>query len=169
MDSEMHDNSLKPYVSPLGAWAMALGTSIGWGSLVVTSNTYLLQAGPWGSLLGMLVGAIVMLIISRNYHYMINCFPSAGGAYAYAKETFGYDHGFLMAWFLGLTYVAMFWANVSSLPLFARYFLGDLFQFGFSYTVFGYEVYLGEALLSMAAIVLIALLCMRRRKAISSR
>ncbi len=165
MDSEMHDNSLKPYVSPLGAWAMALGTSIGWGSLVVTSNTYLLQAGPWGSLLGMLVGAIVMLIISRNYHYMINCFPSAGGAYAYAKETFGYDHGFLMAWFLGLTYVAMFWANVSSLPLFARYFLGDLFQFGFSYTVFGYEVYLGEALLSMAAIVLIALLCMRRRKA----
>ena len=32
---------LQPYLSPAAAWALAVGTSVGWGSLVVTSNTYL--------------------------------------------------------------------------------------------------------------------------------
>ena len=152
---------LGPYLSSAQAWALALGTSIGWGSMVVTSNTYLSQAGPLGSVLGMLLGAVIMLIISRCYHYMANSIPDAGGAYAYTKETFGYDHGFLSAWFLALTYIAIFWANATSLPLFADYFLNGIFEFGFRYHVFGYEVYLGEALLSIAAILLVVLLCSR--------
>ena len=159
--------TLSPYLSPVAAWAFALGTSIGWGSLVVTSNTYLLQAGPWGSILGLLVGAVAMLIIGRNYHYLVNCFPDAGGAYTYSKVAFGHDYGFLTAWFLALTYLAMFWANVTSLPLFARFFMDGVFQVGFHYTVFGYDVYLGEALLSMAAILIVALVCMRARKALA--
>ena len=72
--------------------------------------------------------------------------PGPGGVYAYAKESFGYDHGFLTAWFALLTYIAMFWANVTALPLFADFFLGDMFKFGFHYSVFGYEMYFGEAL-----------------------
>ena len=62
-----------------------------------------------------------------------------------SQEQFGYDHGFLTAWFLTMTYLAVFWANATSLPLFARYFLGNIFRFGRLYTLFGYEVYLGEA------------------------
>ena len=156
---------LTPYLSSVSVWAFALGTSIGWGSLVITSNTYLSQAGPLGSVIGLLIGMVAMLVISRNYHYLINRYPDAGGAYAYSKAAFGYDHGFLTAWFLVLTYFAIFWANATSLPLFARFFLGDLFQFGFRYTIFGYEVYLGEIILSVAAIWIIALLCMNQRKA----
>ena len=105
--AEETSQRLTPYVTPAGAWALSLGTSIGWGSLVITSSTYLSQAGPMGSTLGMLAGALIMLIISRNYHYMMDCFPDAGGVYAYARETHGYDHGFLAAWFLGLTYLAV--------------------------------------------------------------
>ena len=164
MEQEQKRNSLTPYVSPLGAWALALGTSIGWGSLVVTSNSYLMQAGPLGSVLGIVIGAIIMIVISRNYHYMIGRYPDAGGAYTFARETFGWDHGFLIAWFLALTYAAMFWANATSLPLFARIFLGRVFQFGSMYTVFGYQVYLGEILLTSVFIVLIGLLCTSQRK-----
>ena len=51
---------LTPNLSPVGAWAFALGTSIGWGSLVVTANTYLAQAGPWGSTLGMAFATVIM-------------------------------------------------------------------------------------------------------------
>ena len=151
------------YVTPLGAWALALGTAIGWGSLVVTSNTYLTQAGPVGSIIGLIIGAAVMLVIARNYHYMINCFPDAGGAYAYAKETFGYDYGFLVSWFLMLTYAAILWANMTSLPLFARYFFGPVFQVGKLYTIFGYDVYSGEILLTIAALVLTGLIIARYR------
>ena len=156
--------SLSPYISQTGAWALSLGTSIGWGSLVITSTTYLSQAGPMGSVLGLTAGALLMLIISRNYHYLMNAVPEAGGAYAFARESFGYDHGFLTAWFLALSYLAIFWANATSLPLFARYFLGNFFQFGLRYRVFGYEIWLGEALLSVAAILLVAGLLIRFKR-----
>ena len=126
---------LRQVISPAGAWAFAIGTSIGWGSLVVTSNTYLSQAGIMGSVFGLLLGAAAMLMISRNYAYMMQCYPEAGGAYTFAKEQFGYDHGFLTAWFLDMTHLAVLWANATSLPLFARYFLGNIFRFGRLYTL----------------------------------
>ena len=163
MVEQKDSKALKPYLSQAGLWAFALGAAIGWGSLVVTSNSYLMQAGPWGSILGLLIGAAVMVVIARNYHYMINCFPDAGGVYTYSKEAFGHDFGFLAAWFAGLTYIAILWANATSLPLFAHYFLGDIFKFGFLYTVFGYDVYVGEILLTLVAMALVALLLMRSR------
>ncbi|MBQ3303698.1 MAG: amino acid permease, partial [Clostridia bacterium] len=144
-------------------WAFSIGTSIGWGSLVVTSNTYLAQAGPLGSTVGMIAGGLIMLVIAANYAYLMNVYPDAGGAYHYASEILGHDYGFLTAWFLSLTYLAILWANATSIPLFARYFLGDVFKVGRLYTLFGYDVYLGEALLSIAALLLVALLCARRK------
>ena len=167
MSENEKNNKLTKNLSPLGAWAFAIGTSIGWGSLVVTNNAYLAQAGPLGSVIGMVVGGIVMLIISRNYSYLMHAYPDSGGAYTYSKEAFGHDHGFLTAWFLALTYLAILWANATSLPLFARYFLGDFFRFGRLYSIFGYEVYLGEALLTIVAIILFSLLIARFKNAVS--
>lgn len=164
--NKMKPSGLIKNVSPLGAWALSLGTSIGWGSLVVTSKTYLLQAGPLGSVIGMIIGGLIMIVISRNYHYLIGNYPDAGGAYTYSKEVFGYDHGFLTAWFLALTYLSIFWANITSLPLFAHYFFGNTFRFGLLYTIFGYDVYLGEALLSAAAIIVTTLFCIKFKRAI---
>jgi len=69
---ETDQNRLRQDISPAAAWAYAIGTSIGWGSLVVTCNTYLAQAGILGSVIGMVLGAAVMLIISRNYAYMMH-------------------------------------------------------------------------------------------------
>ena len=154
--------ALRQHITPLRAWALSIGTSIGWGSFVITSNTYLSGAGPLGSALGMILGALVMLIIAANYHFMMNRYPRAGGVYSYVKNVFSYGDGFLVAWFLALTYLAMLWANATSLPLFARYFFGNVFCFGRLYTLFGYEVWLGEALISILALLAFGLLCMKR-------
>ena len=43
--------------------------------------------------------------------------------------------------------------------------LGDTFRFGFHYQIFGYEVWLGEALLSLCAMVLVGLLCAKSARA----
>ena len=40
---------LKPGFSPLGTWAFSIGTSIGWGSFIVTCNTYLQKSGVLGT------------------------------------------------------------------------------------------------------------------------
>ncbi len=163
MSEQKTQTGLQPYLSQAAAWALAVGTSVGWGSLVVTSNTYLAQAGPAGSVLGLLIGMVLMLVICRNFSYMASRYPRAGGIYAYTKEVFGYDRAFLVFWFLSLTYISMFWANATSLPLFCRYFIGDTFKFGHLFTLFGYDVYLGEALLTLATIAAITGLCIRSK------
>ncbi len=151
-------------MSPMGAWSYGVGTAIGWGSLVVTTSQYLLKAGVVGSIAGILVGTLVMVCIAHNYASMMNRYPDSGGGYTYVRHVFGYDHGFLLAWFLALTYLAVFWANATSLPLFSRFFLGGFFKVGYLYTIFSYEVYLGEVLLTMVAIALVGLLCVGNKR-----
>lgn len=155
---------LKPYLSRLGAFSLALGTSIGWGSLVVTNNEYLAIAGPAGSIAGMVIGALVMLLMARNFFYLVSTFRDAGGVYAYVKSVFGYDRAFLISWFLGITYIAMLWANATSVPLFARYLAGDTFCFGQLYTVFGYRVYFGEVLLMLGVSLFFTVIAMNFKR-----
>ena len=165
MENKREINGLQPYLSPMAIWALSVGTAIGWGSLVVTSGTYLSQAGPLGSILGLLIGLAMMLMVANHYHFLANRYPGTGGLYNYVKYIFGYDRAFLVAWFMFLIYIAIFWANATSVPLFARYFLNHVFSFGYLYTIFGYEVYLGEAMITLAAIFLVALLCMNSKTA----
>ena len=156
---------LQPYLSPLAVWALSVGSAIGWGSLVVTSSSYLSSAGPMGSIIGLLIGFAMMLMVSNHYHFLANRYPGTGGLYNYVKHIFGYDRAFLIAWFMFLIYISIFWANATSIPLFARYFLQGVFKKGFHYTIFGYEVYLVEALVTLAVMWLVGLLCMKSKKA----
>lgn len=154
---------LVKYLSPLGAWALAFGCSVGWGAFVMPGTTFLPLAGTLGTVLAIAIGGAIMLIIAANYHFLMKRSPDAGGSYCYVKNSFGHDHGFLNAWFLILVYIAIIWANATALPLIARNLFGGLFQYGFHYTVAGYDVYLGEVLLAITALLVSALLCLRGR------
>ncbi|MBQ9517706.1 MAG: amino acid permease [Eubacterium sp.] len=158
---------MKPFMSPLTVLAFAIGTSIGWGSLIVTSNTYLKQAGPLGSVLGLVIGGAIMLLVCLNYHYLANRYPEGTGVYFFTKTIFGYDRAFLVSWFVFLLYVSMFWANASAVPLFARYIFGNVFRFGYLYTIFGYEIYAGEVLLTAAAILITVLVLVNSKKVVA--
>ena len=157
-------SGLGQYLSPFSVWALSFGCAVGWGSFLLPGTTFLPKAGPLGTALGILIGAVVMFIIGMNYHYLMNKYPDAGGTLTYSIKTFGYDHGFLSWWFLILVYIAIIWANATALALIARNLFGGLFQFGFHYQVLGYDVYLGEVLLTMAAILLLGFVCIRGKR-----
>ena len=163
VSSELRTEKLSPGLrsrfTPLGIWAFSIGASIGWGSFIVACNTYLQKSGVLGTVFGMLLGMAIIFVITWNLQYMVRKAPDAGGIYTFQKRVGGKDLGFLAFWFVLLTYLAVLWANMTSLPLFARFFLGNSFQFGFRYSIFGYRVWFGEALLSICAVVLIGLLC----------
>ena len=164
------ENSLKnKNISILGAFALSVGTAIGWGSFVVTGSSFVSEAGPLGSIIALIIGMLIMIVVAHNYHYMMNKYPDDnGGIYSYAKHTIGSDHAFLVSWFLIITYAAIFWANVSSFSLFARYIFGDLFQFGFHYTIGGYDVWLGEILLSTFFLCLFSGICFLNKRVTTS-
>lgn len=152
-------NGLNRYLSVMSVWALAFGCSVGWGSFVMPGTTFLPIAGPGGTVLGMIVGGLVMLVIGVNYYFLMNRFPDCGGTFAFTKRVFGYDHGFLSTWFIILVYIAIVWANATALPIIGRNLFGSLFQVGFHYNVAGFDVYFGECLLSVTALTIAAGVC----------
>ena len=149
------DRHLKRELTPLNVWSLAFGCVIGWSAYVMPGTVFLPNAGPMGTLIGMELSALVMLIISYNYSYMIKKFPLTGGEFIYAKMAFGGIHGFLGAWFLSLSYLSVIPLNATALNLIMRAVFGDAFQFGFHYTVSGYDVWFGEMLLALGAIAVL--------------
>ena len=146
---------------------MSFGCAVGWGAFVMPGTTFLPLAGPLGTLIGLGLGALVMVLIGRNYHYLMQNYPEAGGAYGFVRHVCGPDHGYICGWFLVLTYVAIVWANVTALALIERNLFGGVFSFGFRYEVFGFNVYAGEILLAFAALLVAAavFICGKRRVA----
>ena len=153
--AEEREPGLTPYLSPLSAWALSFGCAVGWGAFVMPGTTFLPIAGPLGTLIGLGLGAIVMFIVGRNYHYLIQHFPEAGGAYGYVKRVCGSDHGYICGWFLIFTYIAIVWANATTIAVIGRHLLGGFFSFGFKYKISGYDVYAGEILLSVGVLLLV--------------
>ena len=127
-------------------------------------TSFLPGAGPLGSTIGVLVGAVAMSVFALNYHRMTLRDPGPGGAFSFARNVFGSDHGFLLGWFLCLTYIAVLWANATAVILLFRFTLGDVLQFGFHYSVAGFDVYFGETLASMLAIVVAGAICLVGRR-----
>ena len=155
-------------LSPINIWALALGSIIGWGAFVMPGNTFLSSAGPLGSTIALIIAAAIMCIIAFNYQYMINKYPIAGGEFTYAKNEFGSNHAFICSWFLGLSYLAIVPLNATALALIGRNLLGDIFQFGFHYQIAGYDVYFGEVILAISALVIFALVSVHNVKSTGS-
>ena len=151
---------LSAYLSPLAVIALSFGYAVGWGAFVLPGTVFLPKAGPVGTLIGIAIGTVAIAVFALNYHRLVVRRPGPGGAYGFVAKAFGTDHGFLVAWFLLLTYVAILWANSTALVILARYMFGDALQFGFHYTMVGFDVYFGEVLLSVAVTALCGGLCL---------
>ena len=147
------------YLSFPGALALSFGYAVGWGAFVLPGTMFLPGAGPVGAIVGFLIGTLAIAVLAFNFHKVTTSIQGSGGTYGFIAKVFGQNHGFLMGWFLFLTYMAILWANATALVLLGRFLFDDALQFGFHYTMVGFDVYLGEVLLCLAAIVLCACAC----------
>jgi len=152
------------YLSPFSVIALSFGYAVGWGSFILPGTVFLPNAGPAGTIIGLLIGTAAIAVLAFNYHKMTAGTPGSGGAYGFITQTFGHNHSFLVGWFLFLTYVTILWANATALILLARYLFGRTFQFGFHYIIAGFNVYCGEVLLSLGAIVCCGCICLLSKR-----
>ncbi len=167
MDTERSDSKGRTPAwrfTPLAVWGLAFGCCVGWGAFVMPGTTFLPLAGPLGTCLGLLLGALCLLVVGVNYHYMARRGNDGGGSTSYVREALGCDHAFLCAWFLWLAYASIIWANATAFALLVRRYGGNALKFGLHYTVAGYEVWLGEVLLSAGVILFFGCLCLWRNR-----
>ena len=144
--------ALDRYLSPPDVWAMAFGCMVGWGVFAMPGTTFLPIAGPAGTVLAMLIGMLIMLIIADNFSFLMNRSSMTGGVYTYPKEAFGRDHAFLSCWFLCLSYLTIVFLNGTALFFIVRILFSDAAHTGFSYTIAGNTIYLGETVVSILAL-----------------
>ena len=141
------------YLSATDVWALSLGCIIGWGAFVMPGTTFLPLAGPAGTVISMLLSALAMLVIGLNYAYLMKRQPGIGGVYTYTKQAFGRDHAFLSSWFLCLSYLSLIPQNATALAVMGRALFGSALERGAHYQLAGYDIYLGEVGLAVAALV----------------
>jgi amino acid transporter len=146
---------LSKTLKPHWVWAIALGSAVGWGSMVLPAD-WLATAGPMGAALGLTIGGILMIIIAVSYGFMIENFPVSGGEFAYAYLGFGRNHAFVCGWFLTLGYLSIVALNASALALLGKFVLPGLTKVGLMYTISGYEVYFGEVVVASFFLIVFA-------------
>lgn len=133
-------------LAALPIWGLAFGCVIGWGSFVMPGTTFLPDAGPVGAVIGLALAAGIIAVVAINYRALARRFPDDVSSYAFVKRVLGNDHAFLAVWSLALAYLSLLWANATAFILIGRYLVGDVLQWGFHYTLAGYDIYLGEVL-----------------------
>ena len=161
MNTERKSASFKRDLSPISVWALAFGCIIGWGAFMMPGTTFLPTAGTLGTAVAMVIGALVMVVIAFSYSYMVAIHPKAGGEVNFARECFGDRHACFCGWFLALAYLANVPMNCTALGLMTRKLFFGVFQFGRLYQVAGYDIWLGEVLLSLVVLGLISWLSIR--------
>lgn len=135
---------LKKSLNPAQVWALALGSILGWGAFVLPALRFLPEAGPVAATLGFAIGGIMLLFVAKCYGHMINKYPVAGGAFAFAYAGFGPTVAFACGWALALGYLCIIALNGTALILLTRFLLPGILEFGYMYSIAGWQVYFGE-------------------------
>ena len=159
--SQQEDVQFEKGLSPLGVWGLALGAMIGWGCFVMPGNTLLPKAGPIGASIGLILGAMMIVVISFSYSYLISKYPVAGGEFVYADTAFGKTHAFLCGWFIAIAYWSLIPMNATAVGLVARYIFPGPLQVFPLYDIAGWTVYGGELIVDILAIIIIGIVNMR--------
>ena len=141
-------------------WAIAYGSSIGWGAFILPGD-WLASSGTLGSTLGITIGGILMLIIAVAYGGLTTRFPVSGGEFAFSYAGFGKYVSFIASWFLALGYICVVALNASAFSLLFKFILPEFLEIGYLYTIAGWDVYIMEVILSSLVLVLFAFISIK--------
>ncbi len=156
MEENMKERTtLKKTMKPQWVLAIALGSSVGWGAFVQPTN-WMGQAGPLGVVIGMVIGALLMMVIAVSYGFLIKHYPVSGGGFAYAFIGLGRTHAFISGWFLTLGYICIVALNASALALMFKYVFPSFVQTYKLYEIGGWDVYVTEILIATTALLVFA-------------
>ena len=126
--------NLKQNLSEKFVWAIAYGSCIGWGAFILPGD-WIKQSGPIASSIGIVIGALLMILIAVSYGALVEKFPVSGGAFAFSFLSFGRYVSFFSSWFLTFGYVCVVALNATAFSLLIKFLLPNVLNNGKLYTV----------------------------------
>ena len=118
---------------------VAFGAMIGWG-WVVSSGRWIQSAGTIGTVIGFVIGGIMIFFVGMTYAELTPAMPNVGGEHVFSYKAFGPTGSFVCTWALILSYIGVVCFEAVSLPTIIQYIFPSFAQ-GYMYTIAGSDVY----------------------------
>lgn len=135
---------------------IAFGAMIGWG-WVVSSGQWIQTGGALGTVIGFIIGGLMILLVGLTYAELTTAMPKCGGEQNFSYAAFGPAGSYICTWSLVLSYIGVVCFEACSFATIMQYVVPGFLQ-GYLYTVAGYDVYaswVAVAILASALIVYI--------------
>ncbi len=147
-------NRFKKVMSATDILVVAFGAMIGWG-WVVSSGRWIQNAGVIGTVIGFIIGGIMIYFVGMTYAELTPAMPKVGGEHVFSYKAFGPTGSFICTWALILSYIGVVCFEAVSLPTIIQYIFPSFSQIRL-YTIAGSDVYLtGVILASLCTIGII--------------
>lgn len=153
-------NELSKSLKPHWVVAIAFGSAIGWGAFVLPSD-WLSEAGPLGVILGIIIGALLIMVIAVSYGYLVEKFPVSGGEFVFTYLGFGRVHAFICGWFVTLSYITSVALNASAIIVLFKFLYPSVVKFGYMYSIAGWDIYVSQIILAGLALLVFGYLNIR--------
>jgi amino acid transporter len=137
-------------------FTLGFGTMVGAGWLVLMGD-WLERGGPWGGILGFLIGGILLLPVGYVYGRLVMAIPDAGSEIAYTAKVFPRGISYFSGWMMMLAYLVVCpWEGVA-IGTVSSYIFPGLERFEL-YRVGGQPVFLTTLILGLVLTALIVFL-----------
>lgn len=133
--------------------AIAFGSAIGWGAFVLPTD-WMGEAGPIGVILGVLIGAILVMIIAISYGYMVEKYPVSGGEFVFTYLGFGRINAYICGWFVTLSYITSVALNASAIIVLFKFLYPNVVEIGYMYSIAGWDIYASQIILATIALII---------------
>ena len=152
----MGKNNLKKSIKTKDVLALAFGTMIGWGWIML-SGKWAAEAGMAGAMIAYGVGAVLCIFVGLAYAELTPAMPYTGGSVVFAYKSLGYWPSVMVGLSTSFAYIGVAcWEG----PAFASAvdYIVEIPKAGYLWTVQGYEVYFTWALIAILAAVIITVI-----------
>lgn len=137
----------------------AFGAMIGWG-WVVSTGDWLQKAGSLGTILGFIIGGIMIYFVGLTYSELTTMMPRCGGEHVFTHKAFGPLGSFICTWAIILSYIGVVCFEACSLPTIVQYIWPGFLK-GYMYTVAGFDIYVTWVILAVLVAILITYINIR--------
>ncbi len=144
-------HNFKKVMSATDILVVAFGAMIGWG-WVVSSGRWIQNAGVIGTVIGFIIGGIMIYFVGMTYAELTPAMPKVGGEHVFSYKAFGPTGSFICTWALILSYIGVVCFEAVSLPTIIQYIFPSFSQ-GYLYSVAGSDVYLTGVILASAVTI----------------
>ena len=135
---------------------VAFGAMIGWG-WVVSSGQWFTSGGVLGTVLGFIIGGIMIYFVGLCYAELTTAMPKCGGEHVFSYKAFGSIGAYICTWSIILSYIGVVCYEAVSFPTILQYVFPKIAR-GYLYSVGGFDIYFTWLLIAIGMALLILFL-----------